>query len=331
MANPSIQQHEPLRIPSNWGTQERRFVSQLEEILDDVYKRFGRLKESDLGTALRKTIATASDDASSAKSTVEQTAEKFEAKFDSIGANGTETQTGITSITKDGVKVNNSNIDCTTQISADGLRISDDDGNVVGGTYKDNGKVVSVANVIKNPSVDAFMADVASKAMDAYEVYGFGIKVNGKDCGVVGGTYSTSPRLFLVAQDGGGVGMLGGDGEEVSAGNGYVIISAKENILFSAGEQSCSLTDLMAGGSSSGVKIAFGHASVNDSEATVLDYSSAGFTREPSVCVNYSSSTRWSGDAGALKVYYKTTTSANVIVGGSFPTSREIDWIAIGY
>lgn len=38
----------------------------------------------------------------------------------------------------------------------------------------------------------------------------------------------------------------------------------------------------------------------------------------------------WSGDNGALKIYNKTTTGAAIIVGGSFNTSRNIDWIAIG-
>ena len=51
-----IQQHEPLRVPSGWGAQEKRFISQLEEILDDLYSRFNRLKMSDLGQELQNTI-----------------------------------------------------------------------------------------------------------------------------------------------------------------------------------------------------------------------------------------------------------------------------------
>ena len=74
-SNSSIQQHEPLRTPSNWGKEEKRFVAQLEEILDDLYKRFNRLRMEDLGAALRKTIVSASNDASTAKSTGQQTAE----------------------------------------------------------------------------------------------------------------------------------------------------------------------------------------------------------------------------------------------------------------
>ena len=47
--------------------------------------------------------------------------------------------------------------------------------------------------------------------------------------------------------------------------------------------------------------------------------------------VSYSTTgSNWSGDNGALKIYNKTATGATIIVGGSFNTSRAIDWIAIG-
>lgn len=187
MANPSIQQHEPLRIPSNWGTQERRFVSQLEEILDDVYKRFGRLKESDLGTALRKTIATASDDASSAKSTVEQTAEKFEAKFDSIGANGTETQTGITSITENGVKVEHTSVGGYSELNANGVRMYDLNGDTIGGVYVPEGqeKAQMVASSILNPDHPKFQIQMTKWFSGEWmqNMYGFCLYKNGKKIG----------------------------------------------------------------------------------------------------------------------------------------------------
>lgn len=52
----TIQQHEPLRTPSGWNQQERMLVVQLDEILDDIYRRFGRLTIEDFGKALKKTI-----------------------------------------------------------------------------------------------------------------------------------------------------------------------------------------------------------------------------------------------------------------------------------
>ena len=41
-------------------------------------------------------------------------------------------------------------------------------------------------------------------------------------------------------------------------------------------------------------------------------------------------SSNWSGDNGAIKVHSKTTTQASIVVGGSFNTSRNVDWLAIG-
>lgn len=52
----TIQQHQPLRVPAGWDKQEKAFVVQLEEILDDLYRRFGRLSEKDFGKSFRNTI-----------------------------------------------------------------------------------------------------------------------------------------------------------------------------------------------------------------------------------------------------------------------------------
>lgn len=60
----TIQQHEPLRVPSNWNTQEKKFVSQLEEVLDDIYRRFGRLRLEDMGEEFRKSFKAIGDDMS---------------------------------------------------------------------------------------------------------------------------------------------------------------------------------------------------------------------------------------------------------------------------
>lgn len=50
----TIQQHEPLRAPIKWGEDERRLITQLEEIFDDIYTRFGRLKITDMDEKLKK-------------------------------------------------------------------------------------------------------------------------------------------------------------------------------------------------------------------------------------------------------------------------------------
>ena len=44
----TIQQHQPLRTPAGWGKQEKALIVQLDEIFDDIYRRFGRLRLTDL-------------------------------------------------------------------------------------------------------------------------------------------------------------------------------------------------------------------------------------------------------------------------------------------
>lgn len=52
----TIQQHQPLRVPQGWNQQEKMLILQLDETFDDIYKRFGRLRLEDMGTAFRKRI-----------------------------------------------------------------------------------------------------------------------------------------------------------------------------------------------------------------------------------------------------------------------------------
>jgi hypothetical protein len=52
----TIKQHQPLRTPSGWNKEEKTLIVQLEEIFDDIYRRFGRLKFSDLGDDMQKRL-----------------------------------------------------------------------------------------------------------------------------------------------------------------------------------------------------------------------------------------------------------------------------------
>ena len=89
-ANSSIQQHEPLRVPSNWGTNEKRLIAQLEELFDDIYSRFNRLGLTDLSKSLRKSIM----DAFGNVSTLQQTATEIAATVsDAVGDISTLQQT----------------------------------------------------------------------------------------------------------------------------------------------------------------------------------------------------------------------------------------------
>ena len=78
-------------------------------------------------------------------------------------------------------------------------------------------------------------------------------------------------------------------------------------------------------------KFAYGSTNINGSASISISYSSAGFTSVPKVFVTYSTTgSNWSGDNGAIKVHSKTTTGCSIVVGGSFNTSRAVDWFAIG-
>lgn len=70
----------------------------------------------------------------------------------------------------------------------------------------------------------------------------------------------------------------------------------------------------------------------NSSHTATLNYSSAGFSSVPYVFVQYSKTgnNNSTGSYGVLKVYNKTTTSANVIATGSDSNQRPFDWFAIG-
>lgn len=52
----TIQQHQPLYAPRRWGEDEKRFVRTLQGILEDIYKRYGRLGLNDLSTVFRGTV-----------------------------------------------------------------------------------------------------------------------------------------------------------------------------------------------------------------------------------------------------------------------------------
>jgi hypothetical protein len=54
---PTIQQHQPLRVPVGWDKQEKALVVQLDELFDDIYKRFGRLRMEDMGKSFQQTFS----------------------------------------------------------------------------------------------------------------------------------------------------------------------------------------------------------------------------------------------------------------------------------
>lgn len=52
-----MRQYAPLTTPSRWDEEEKRFVRQLCDTLDDIYKRYGRLELTDLNSVFRGTVS----------------------------------------------------------------------------------------------------------------------------------------------------------------------------------------------------------------------------------------------------------------------------------
>lgn len=94
-SNPTIQQHQPLRVPHEWSESERRFAAQLEEVLDDIYRRFGRLALKDLSKELRRILTEAE------KFSVEVRTEKVSLSNMTLDKNGFSLRGGIIELLAD--------------------------------------------------------------------------------------------------------------------------------------------------------------------------------------------------------------------------------------
>lgn len=53
----TIQQRQPLRVPDGWTGTEKSLVIQIDQIFDDIYRRYGRLRLQDMEQSFRKQIA----------------------------------------------------------------------------------------------------------------------------------------------------------------------------------------------------------------------------------------------------------------------------------
>lgn len=207
----TYQQHEPLRAPAGWSAQEKRFVAQLEELFDDIYKRYNRLRMEDMSPAFRKSftqimedgtelrhdlditasglsaeITRASTAEGSLSSSINGTASAMELTFKKIGASG-YTATGITTISENGITVKHSSLsNCKTEMSASGFRILNSSNAVIGGLMSLNNQVVTAMQCLYNPTYSNFVLDVGSFTGRYTTAYGITYKYNGENYGSIG-------------------------------------------------------------------------------------------------------------------------------------------------
>lgn len=74
----TIFQHQPLYAPKGWNEEEKRFVRTLQGILEDIYKRYGRLGLNDLSKVFRGTVTGLESDMGAVQGNVTTLAGAFE-------------------------------------------------------------------------------------------------------------------------------------------------------------------------------------------------------------------------------------------------------------
>ena len=123
----TIMQHQQLRVPDKFGQQERQLVIQIDEIFDDIYKRFGRLGMNDMSEGFQF-IVNNKYDRISGITIDEDGVEVSGSKYVKINSGGTfevdSTNFQISSLTKDIVMGG-------TKLSQLGLTFTNSDGTTV--------------------------------------------------------------------------------------------------------------------------------------------------------------------------------------------------------
>lgn len=120
------------------------------------------------------------------QTTFEQNARDVTAIFNRIGLDGA--QTGIVKADVDGVKVTHSDFNGYTQQAADGFKMYDGAGNLIGGMFVVNGRAVSGVQRLLNPSRTTFFVEV-SPGLYADEEDGLRFYYGNTVCGILTGIW----------------------------------------------------------------------------------------------------------------------------------------------
>lgn len=93
----TIHQYEPLRAPDSWDEDGRRFVVRLTEILDDIYRRYGRLGLKDIGAGFQGVLTTLQSGVTALRTAYQTLSGRVEEKLDkaSVVNSLTTTQAGF--------------------------------------------------------------------------------------------------------------------------------------------------------------------------------------------------------------------------------------------
>lgn len=235
----SIQQHQPLRTPSRWTSEERRLIAQLEEIFDDIYRRFGRLRMKDMGSEMRTILQSAKEadgKLTQLESSFNQTAESIRSEVSKVETKADSAQTAAD-------EAKSSIAQTAEKITLSVSKVSDK-----------ADEAQNAANEAKNAASDASTA--AGEAKDAADDILDGttpvtilkntsvtITIDGVD--VIGGVVVIKAGAKFIVQSGGTVQIDAKDGE-----NSYITLGDMFSVTRDGGivSDSASFTNLKVKG-----------------------------------------------------------------------------------
>jgi len=228
----TIQQHQPLRVPTKWDKQEKAFVVQLEEVLDDIYRRFGRLRLQDLSKTFQKRIE---DD--------EGNIAELDLDVDGLAlrvgnAEGDITELGV-SVGGLAVRVGNAEGDITelgVSVSGLAVRVGDAEGNITDLGVSVSGLTVRVGDAEGDISALQLRAGQIELAVaDKYNKVS-GITINSSGIDIAGSKYvKIESGCSLDIASGGDINILSGGTFTVHGGN--FAIDSSGNATFKGGGQ----------------------------------------------------------------------------------------------
>jgi len=230
----TIQQHQPLRVPEGWVKQERALIVQLDEIFDDIYRRFGRLRLEDMGDKLKQW-------------------------FSDADGNFTQLETDVSGLT---VRVGNAEGDITSlNLSVDGLslRVGTAEGDISALSLTVDGLSVTVGNkydkisgiTISSSGIDISGSQYVKIASGGYFQVtsgNFGIDSSSSDYVVWSGAATGANGSFSIKKDGtlystkGTIGGFDIGSTKLSSGSGssYVALDSSGTYALWAGAESAS-------------------------------------------------------------------------------------------
>ena len=231
---------------------------------------------------------------------------------------------GIVSLSDEGISVSHKTIGnaSKTDLKADGMKIYNASGQLVGGLYIPTGQSVAKmgSGSLFNPAYPNFSVQLERffNGEDMTYYYGLALyRKNVRICGLAAPDSDSVDDAALIGFNN-WLWSLNDIISTVREWSGYY-----PDMFIRSGESETSDPHLI---------YAHGRANVSSSQLRSVDYSEYGFTETPTVVAQYSQTGgNISGDVGALKIYNKTSTGFNMIIGGSTTQpDRDIDWIAIG-